>query len=195
LFGSDDVVVIGIIADTIYTPLVLQKVQRLTEEFRKIPEVKSVRSLTNLPDIVAKVVGAEQDLLVPGIPSTPEAWEEVKKKIADTPIYLKNYVSADGRATAITLSFLESISENEFVRRGIDDKIQAIIDHEQGPEQIYYTGLPHFKAYSAKTMRQDLIDLLPLTLLLIMGVLFLCFRSLRGVLLPTLTVVVSLIWT
>jgi len=195
LFGSDDVAVIGLITDNIYTPQVLQKVKRLAEEFRKIPEVKSVVSLTNAPDIVAKVRGDEQDLLIPDIPSTPEAWEALKKKIADTPIYLKNYVSADGRATALTLSFLESISENEFVRRGIDDKIQAIIDREQGPEQIYYTGLPHFKAYSAKTMRQDLIDLLPLTLLLIMGVLFLCFRSLRGVLLPTLTVIVSLIWT
>ncbi|HJY84689.1 MAG TPA: MMPL family transporter, partial [Candidatus Binatia bacterium] len=74
-------------------------------------------------------------------------------------------------------------------------KIQAIIDREQGPEQIYYTGLPHFKAYSAKVMQQDIFKLLPLALLLIMVVLFLCFRSLRGVVLPTLTVIVSLVWT
>jgi len=194
LFGSDDVVVIGLITDNIYTPQVLQKVKRLTAEFRKIPEVKSVYSLTNAPDILAKVTGAEQDLLVPGIPSTPEAWEELKKKVADTPIYLKNLVSPDGQATAITLSFLESISEDEFVRRGVDDRIQAIVDRENGPEQLYYTGLPHFKAFSAKTMRQDLLDLLPVTLVLIMVVLFLCFRSVRGVLLPTLTVIMSLIW-
>ena len=194
LFGSDDVAVIGLITDNIYTPQVLQKVKRLTAEFRKIVEVKSVYSLTNAPDILAKVTGAEQDLLVPGIPSTPEAWEELKKKVADTPIYLKNLVSPDGQATAITLSFLESISEDEFVRRGVDDRIQAIVDRENGPEQLYYTGLPHFKAFSAKTMRQDLLDLLPVTLVLIMVVLFLCFRSVRGVLLPTLTVIMSLIW-
>src|SRR5712691_647083 len=194
LFGSDDVVVIGLITDNIYTPQVLQKVKRLTEEFRKIPEVKSVVSLTNLPDIVAIVTGSEHDLLVPDIPSTPEAWEELKKKIADTPIYLKNWVSPDGRATAVTLSFLESVNEDEFVRRGVDEKIQAIVNQEQGPEQIYYTGLPHFTAYSAKTITQDLRALLPVTLLLIMGVLFLCFRSVRGVLLPTVTVITSLIW-
>ncbi len=194
LFGSDDVAVIGLITDNIYTPQVLQKVKRLTAEFRKIVEVKSVYSLTNAPDILAKVTGAEQDLLVPGIPSTPEAWEELKKKVADTPIYLKNLVSPDGQATAITLSFLESISEDAFVRRGVDDRIQAIVDRENGPEQLYYTGLPHFKAFSAKTMRQDLLDLLPVTLVLIMVVLFLCFRSVRGVLLPTLTVIMSLIW-
>ena len=194
LFGSDDVAVIGLITDNIYTPQVLQKVKRLTAEFRKIVEVKSVYSLANAPDILAKVTGAEQDLLVPDIPSTPEAWEELKKKVADTPIYLKNLVSPNGQATAITLSFLESISEDAFVRRGVDDRIQAIVDRENGPEQLYYTGLPHFKAFSAKTMRQDLLDLLPVTLVLIMVVLFLCFRSVRGVLLPTLTVIMSLIW-
>jgi hydrophobe/amphiphile efflux-3 (HAE3) family protein len=194
LFGSDDVAVIGLIADDIYTPQVLQKVQRLTDEFRKIPEVKSVLSLTNASDILAKVTGAEQDLLVPDIPSTPEAWEDLKQKLANNPIYLKNLVSLDGKATAITLSFLESINEDEFVRRGVDEKIQAIVDGEQRPEQIYYTGLPHFKAYSAKTMTQDLRNMLPVTLLLVMGVLFLCFRSVRGVLLPTVTVITSLIW-
>jgi predicted RND superfamily exporter protein len=194
IFGSDDVAVIGLITDNIYTPQVLQKVQRLTEEFRKIPEVKYVYSLSNAPDILAKVTGEEQDLLMPEIPSTAEGMEKLKQKLANNPIYLKNLVSLDGKAAAITLSFLESISEDEFVRRGVDERIQAIVDRENGPEQIYYTGLPHFKSYSARTMRQDLVDILPVTLLLIMAVLFLCFRSLRGMLLPTVTVIISLIW-
>ncbi|HJY84688.1 MAG TPA: MMPL family transporter, partial [Candidatus Binatia bacterium] len=194
LFGSDDVAVIGIITDNIYTTQVLQKVKRLTDEFRKIPEVKSVYSLANAPDILAKVTGEGQDLLMPEIPTTAEDMVDLKQKLANNPIYLKNLVSLDGKATAITITFLESISEDEFVRRGVDEKVQAIIDRENGPEQIYYTGLPHFKAYSAKTMAQDLRDMLPVTLLLIMGVLFLCFRSVRGVLLPTMTVITSLIW-
>ena len=194
LFGSDDVAVIGIITDNIYTPQVLEKVRRLTDEFRKIPEVKYVYSLANAPDILAKVTGEEQDLIMPEIPTTAEGMEDLKQKLANNPIYLKNLVSLDGKATAITIAFLESISEDEFVRRGVDDKVQAVIDQEKGAEQIYYTGLPHFKAFSAKTMRKDLLDMLPLTLLLIVGVLFLCFRSVRGMLLPTVTVVTSLIW-
>src|SRR5712691_4232180 len=42
LFGSDDAAVIALITDNIYTPPVLQKITRMTEELRKIPEVKSV---------------------------------------------------------------------------------------------------------------------------------------------------------
>ena len=195
LFGSDDIAIVGLIADNIYTPQVLQKIQHLTDELRKVPEVKSVLSLTNASDIVAIVAGTGHELLVSEIPSTPAAWEELQKKLTANPIYLKNLVSADGQATALSITFLESINEDEFVRRGVDEKIQTLVDREKGPEQLYYTGLPHFKAYSARTMQQDLFTLLPLALLIIMGVLLACFRSWRGVLLPVLTVVVSLIWT
>ena len=44
-------------------------------------------------------------------------------------------------------------------------------------------------------MWEDLAFFVPCTLLLIVVMLFLSFRSLRGVLLPVVTVVVSLIWT
>src|SRR6266852_3452361 len=78
LFGSDDVAVIGIITANIYTPQVLEKVKRLTDEFRKIPEVKYVYSLANAPDSLAKLTGEEQDLLMPEIPTTAEGMEELK---------------------------------------------------------------------------------------------------------------------
>ncbi|NOT55986.1 MAG: MMPL family transporter, partial [Deltaproteobacteria bacterium] len=184
LFGSENVAVIGILADNIYTPPTLQKIQRLTDELRKIPEVKNVFSLANAPDIIAKITGAEQELLIPTIPATVAEAAVIKEKVATQPIYHKNLVAADGRAAAINIFFLESITDNEFVRRGIDEKIQAIIDQAQGPEKIYYTGLPHFKAVSARAIVEDLSYLLPLALGLILIVLFFCLRSVRGVMLP-----------
>src|SRR5438105_4105129 len=72
LFGSDDLAIIGLVADDIYTPPVLEKVTRLTDEFRKIHEVKSVSSLANAPDILAGVTGEGQALLMPEIPPTTE---------------------------------------------------------------------------------------------------------------------------
>jgi predicted RND superfamily exporter protein len=195
LFGSENVAVVGILTDTIYTPQTLQKIQHLTDEFRKIPEVKNVFSLTNAPDIIAKITGAEQELLIPAIPTTVEEAASIKEKVATQPIYHKNLVSADGRAAAINIFFLESLTDNEFVRRGVDEKIQAIIDQAQGPEQLYYTGLPHFKAVSARTIVEDLSFLLPVALVLILVVLFFCLRSVRGVILPALTVIIGVTWT
>src|SRR5437762_7449197 len=114
LFGRDDVGVVAIVADSIYTPETLRKIDRLTAEIRKIPEVKNAIGLMNAIDPIAKVAGEEQELLIPAIPATPEEWTALKQKIADRPVYLKNLVSLDGRAAAINIFFLESISDDEF---------------------------------------------------------------------------------
>jgi hydrophobe/amphiphile efflux-3 (HAE3) family protein len=194
LFGSEEIGVIGLVTSDIYTPRVLQKIQHLTEEISKIPEVKSVLSLTNAPDIIRSVV-EEQSLLIPEIPTTATEWEALPEKVASMPVYLKTLASPDGSAAAITIAFRDNISDDEFLRRGINDTIQAIIDRETGPDRLYYTGLPYFKTHLAHSLRKDLTRFVPLTLLCIMAVLFVSFRSMRGVALPTLTVVVTLTWT
>ena len=119
----------------------------------------------------------------------------MKGRVADHPVYLKNLVSPDGRAAAINVTFLESITDEEFRRRGLDEKIQGILDEEEGPEKLYYTGLPRFKVHMVKSMQEDLKYFLPLVLLCIVVVMLASFRSLRGVLLPALTSIVGLTWT
>jgi hypothetical protein len=199
LFGSDEVGVIGLIADDIYTPDLLRKLQQLTKEIEKLDGVASVLSLANAVDPIVDVT--DPPPLMPQVPATTAAATALKQKLADRPIYLKNLVAPDGTAAAINIFFAE-MSNDEFMRRGIDDAIQAIADRENAvaakenrPERLYYTGLPHFKVYSANAMQRDLSRFVPLMLLFIGVVLFLSFRSFRGVLLPMLTVVVSLIWT
>lgn len=193
LFGGDEIGVIGLMSDNVYTQSSLQKVERLTQTIKTIPEVRDVYSLTTVPDIIADVMGDQP--LLPEIPTTADAWASLKQKIADHPVYLKNLVSADGKATAIIIFFLESLTDDEFLRRGIDGQIQALVAKEEGPERLYYSGLPHFRAYSVRVMWEDLTRFVPLTLGCIVVVLFVSFRSLRGVLLPALTVAMSLIWT
>ena len=199
LFGNDEVGVIAVVVDNIYAAEVLNKLQRLTKEIEKVDGVASVLSLANAVDPVVDVT--EPPLIMPQIPTTPATATALQEKLADRPIYLKNLVAPDGRAAAINIFFAE-MSNDEFMRHGIDDTIQEIVEREnatavqeQRPERWYYTGLPHFKVYSANVMRRDLSRFVPLMLLFIVVVLFFCFRSLRGVLLPTLTVIVSLIWT
>jgi predicted RND superfamily exporter protein len=199
LFGNDEVGVIAVVADNVYATEVLHKVQRLTTEIEKVDGVASVLSLTNAVDPVVDVT--DPPLLMPQIPTNAAAATALQTKLADRPIYLKNLVAADGRAAAINIFFAEMTSD-EFMRRGIDDTVQNIVKREnatavqeQRSERWYYTGLPHFKVYSTHVMQRDLLRFVPLMLLFIVLVLFFCFRSLRGVLLPTLTVIVSLIWT
>ena len=192
LFGSDEIGVVGIIADTIYAPQTLQKITRLSNQIKAIEGVDDVISLANAVDPIANVT--DPPLLMPRIPSTPAELAALRDTLADRPIYLKNLVAPDGRAAAINIFFAD-MNDDEFLRLGIDDKVVALIDQESGPERVYYTGLPHLKVYSTTGMQQDLARFVPLTLVFIVVVLYLSFRSKRGVVLPVLTVVVSLTWT
>ena len=194
LFGSDEVGVVGLLATDIYTADVLHKITRLTEALGNIEGVQEVLSLTNALDPIADVI--EPPPLVTQVPTDQAGLDALRETLADRPIYLKNLVSEDGKAAAINIFFAD-MDDEEFMQRGIDEQIQAILDTERktGPEQLFYTGLPRFKVYSARAMQDDLSRFIPLTLLAIVLVLFLSFRSLPGVLLPALTILVSLIWT
>ena len=194
LFGSDEVGVVGLLADNIYTADVLHKITRLTEALGNIEGVQEVLSLANAVDPIADVV--EPPLLVTQIPTDQAGLDALRETLADRPIYLKNLVSEDGKAAAINIFFAD-MDDAEFMQRGIDEQIQTILDTERKtePEQLFYTGLPRFKVYSARAMQNDLSRFVPLTLLAIVVVLFASFRSIRGVLLPALTILVSLIWT
>jgi len=61
--------------------------------------------------------------------------------------------------------------------------------------RVVHTGLPHFKAHSQAAMRTDLRRFVPVSLGIVVVVLALCFRSVRGILLPTMTILVTLVWT
>src|SRR5262245_8026488 len=184
LYGSDEIGFIGVFADDVYQPAVLEKISRLTNDIAQVEGVASVLSLTNVPDLVADIAGPP---LVRKIPSSAAESDELRRKLADRPLYLKLLVSRDGRGAAINV-FFEEMAEDEFARRGIDQKIEAIVEAARGPEDIHYTGLPHIKVYTANALWRDLTRFVPGTLAIIAVVLLLCFRSIRGVTLPALTV-------
>ena len=55
LFGSDDLAVIGLLTDNVYTPATLEKIRRITAQVEKLDGVQNVFSLTNIPDPIANV--------------------------------------------------------------------------------------------------------------------------------------------
>ncbi|MFP4058275.1 MAG: MMPL family transporter [Candidatus Brocadiia bacterium] len=76
-------------------------------------------------------------------------------------------------------------------------QIEAVLQRyrDDREEDIYQVGNPVMKVRGAAHQRRDLAYLLPCTLAVVAVVLFLAFRSLRGVLVPLGTVGVSVVWT
>src|ERR1041384_2667487 len=87
LFGSDEVGVVGLVADDVYRTDVLSQLQRLTAVLEKIDGVKSVVSLANAPDPFAETGEelrvAKMPPLLPDVPRTPEALAGLKNKVSE----------------------------------------------------------------------------------------------------------------
>ena len=192
LFGSDDVGVIGVLADDIFAPGTIEKIARVTNELGKIDGVSRVLSITNVVDPAENVLSPPP--LLYRIPPTPEEVERVKTKLRRVPLYGRNLVSDDFRGAAINV-FFRDMSDAEYAALAVDQKIRNILDQNRGPEQFFFTGAAHVKQAAVDLMRHDLYRVTPLALALMLIVFWISFRSVRGVVLPTVAVSSALVWT
>jgi hydrophobe/amphiphile efflux-3 (HAE3) family protein len=193
-FGSDETLLVMVGAEAIFTRENLARIARMTERIAQVEGVHHVVSLTNALQI--RGVGGDLEIasFVPKIPEDPEELARLRKEALDNPIFAGNLVSKDATSAALLVYFMD-FSDTEFMRRGIDAEIQRIVREERGGLQSWITGTPHLKVVQIRMLLSDLRRNLPLILLVGMVVLAFSFRTARGVLLPAITVVVSLLWT
>jgi len=191
-FGNDDVGVVGVLGESVFTVAALEKIGRVTAELAKLPGVQSVLSITNTKDVAADVINPPP--LLPRMPPTPEDVEALRAKLAAVPLYRENLVSADGRGAAINVVF-EPMSDARYADLDLDERIESILRSAEGPERLYYTGAAHVKQAAVEMMRRDLAFFTPIALLVVVFSLWLSFRTKRGVILPLAAVVIALVWT
>src|SRR5213593_3199565 len=192
LFGSDDVGVIGVRADDVFASSTMVKIARVTDALAKVPGVESVLSITNVVDPTAYFASAAR--LLPRIPPTPDEVEALKRKLAATPLVGKNLIADDFRGAAIVV-FFENLTDAQYLDLGVDRRIMDLLAAENGPEALFYTGAAHVKQAAVELMRRDIARFTPIALALMLLVLWLSFRTVRGISLPILAVAMALVWT
>ncbi|MBI3171530.1 MAG: MMPL family transporter, partial [Hydrocarboniphaga effusa] len=115
--------------------------------------------------------------------------------VEGNPLLRGHLVSADGRSSAIAVA-LEAQTDREILESGITDAIIAAADRERGVGvQVWVTGAPVIRAATSRAVLGQLRWAVPAVALLLVAVLGLAFRNLRGVLLPLATIVIALAWT
>lgn len=210
IFGDDQISVICVIApEGIYNKRVFDTLEWMTKKLEEIDGVDEVVSLINIRNISGEHVKAVYEIngkvftydenrletgeLVKKIPETDEEWEELKKKIGENPLYYKNIVSEDGKATSINV-VLDTMSEEELYSRDIVGQIEAIMaEARKSGLDISATGIPQTKVATSNYMKEDLKRFLPYTILFIAIALYLNFYQGRKRLNPAFlaTVIVS----
>lgn len=191
-FGSDDIAVVGVRADDIFAPETLTKIARVTDQLAALQGVERVLSLTNTVDPAADVFNPPP--LLPSIPPPPEDIAALRAKLAATPLYAQNLVAPDGHGAAINV-VLRPMTDAEYADLRLDEHIAEILAAAQGPERFFYTGVSRITRSAVTLMRRDFARFTPIAVACVVAVLWFAFRRFRAVVLPLVTVTLTVVWT
>src|SRR5262249_39918349 len=131
--------------------------------------------------------------LLPRIPPNHDEIETLKKKLAASPLFGKGLglVADDYKGAAINV-VLEDLTDVQYADLQIDRQIREILANESGPERFYFTGVSHITQSLVRLMTHDLVRFTPIALALVLAVFWLSFWTVRGVVLPMVSVLMAL---
>ncbi len=190
-FGGSSLAMVALETDDVFNAATLQRIRKLTEAYEGLEGVRDVVSLTNILDIKKIEGGLEVGKLVDihKMPETEAELKALKDYTLSKKMYRGSLVDSSGTVTVILCRV------NEKMNRGnIAKAIMQATDGIKGGERVYYAGMPVQMVYASKIILGDMGKLTPIVVLLILGVLYISFRSLRGAFLPMATVLISLTW-
>jgi len=194
LFGSEEVTMIGVFGDDVFSPATLAKIDRLTRALAELEGVREVVSLTTVQSVESDDEGLHVGRLIRELPQTAEQADAIRERAMANPLYIRNIVAPDGRATGITVVY-ELMSDQEFEESGLEHRVRELVAAAGGPETFAVTGVPTIKVHGGHYMEQDIATFTPLAVGLIVLVLIWAFRTVRGVLVPLAAVLVGVVWT
>ena len=194
VFGSEEGTVIGIFAPDVFAPATLARIDRLSNALAGIDGVREVISLTTVQAIEPSDGAVRIGRLLPELPRGESAAAAFRQRVLGDPLYAGNLVARDGTAAAVLVLF-DPLGDQELLSRGVEDQISTLVAENPGPEDTAITGIQTLKVNGARLMEQDLTRFVPLSLLLVVAVLVWEFRTVRGVMLPLIAVIMGVIWT
>jgi hydrophobe/amphiphile efflux-3 (HAE3) family protein len=192
LFGSTTFVMVSVKAENVYSLSTLTKIKNISEEIALLDEVEDI-----IDPLSAKVFKYLFGMVVvktsfPGgeIPESSEKIAKLKEEMLSEPILKNIVVSENGESLAIYMK-IKSDVDTQYLR----DKLTQIIEPYQGPEVFYLAGRPIIESWVKDYIRSDTVRLALPIILLIIIVLFINFRSGRGIILPLSIMMGSILWT
>jgi hypothetical protein len=189
VFGSTDAILILFQTEDVLNPATLERIKRVSKELNRVKGVEKVLSLFDSK----KITGENGAMIVePAIASIPQdeiQREKLREELKDNKMVYKTVVSQDF-TTAAVIGMVDSKMDDKI----IISKIQNILKNNPGKEKVYLGGTPIVHDRIREDIAKDMIRLMPAALLLMLIILFILFRQLRGALLPFGVVVMSIVF-
>ena len=189
-FGLTDPMVVAVVNEGsrgVFTPHTLNLVDWLTKEIAKLDDIDPDR-ITSLAT-ENNISGYDQGMRVAPFwedaPATREEADKVRQAVMDFPLYVGSLVAPSGKGTLIVVE----VPDQEQAQ-SLYQQLLALAERapQEGGEEIHVAGEGAVSGYLGSYIDADAQRLNPLAALIISTVLFIAFRTLRGVMLPNFVV-------
>ncbi|MEL6253245.1 MAG: MMPL family transporter [Bacteroidota bacterium] len=193
-FGSDnDFILIAIKpAGGIFNPNFLQNLHTLTDSLANHPLVEKAYSLSNVYDYKF-IPGFRRLRKIPFIhPNDPSKMEKDSLKIMQSPILPGYLISPDGSSVLIYLAN-KAFADAEDCQSLNGDLRSILANFELGT--FYLSGKCIGQSTFANTIQKEIGVFIIASVLVIMLVLFIMFRSFPALILPLVVVGLAVLWT
>lgn len=191
-FKQNDLLLVAVESDDVFTARTLQDIDRLTQAFQGVEGVSSVLSLADMMDIRKAADGGIEigRLFDPGNPPiTPLQLQDLRATVMEKERYRGGIISNDGRTTLIVCQIRSGAQTD-----AIAGRIMAAARRSGVPEKLHFGGNPLLVTELCSIILHDLRILIPIVSVLIILTLFLSFGTVRGVLIPLGSVLMSTVW-
>ena len=194
-FASYVDILIGMLSTDIYTPSSLAKIREIAGEIEGMPEVRKVTHILNVKYIEGSEAGLDVSPMTEEgtVPATPEEIAQLKAKAGSWDLYTGTYITEDGTGTALSVVLHDGVETDDIVP--LYYRLMDLLERYQGPEEFFISGPTVIEALQGHYMLKDLNIFIPLIAGVTLVLLFLFFRSFRGVALPLISLGIATVWT
>jgi len=201
-FGSTDMVIIGILNEKegIYNQQNLALVEELTNWLGEQPLFRTLAlndllSLATIKDIRGTEFGMDVEPFMDAVPETREQIEHLKMRMHAFGIYEDVIVSADGKGTIFAVRPLpDSRHKYADIYNLIQNKVKEL-EAKNSNNQFFVSGRPVIEGVFGVYMPEEMKRMQPIIMMLLVLLLYISFRTPRGVFLPLVAVLMAEIWT
>ncbi|MBK9709583.1 MAG: MMPL family transporter [Acidobacteria bacterium] len=190
-FGPDEFLVAAVVCDDVFTTANINRLRTLHRKIEKLPGIAEVLSLANVQYARSLEGTVEAKELLPANPTDPQALEIIRRSALGDRLFAGNLISKDSRTTSLNILLKDELTTEKRIE--LTGKIYDLVK-DSGFNQSFFAGGPFNQMRATEAINNDLKIFLPLTILLIAALLWLCFRSVVAVILPLITIGIGLVW-
>ena len=190
-FGGLDVILISYHSEDVFSRKGLEMIENLSYDLEGLPEIDHIISLTNYESILSDDESMTVDKFIQEFPSSQHESDSLAQCAIADPMLGRLLVSADREYTAIIIYPNPDTDEVTTV-----SAIQnLLIPYQKEKHDLRLGGMPVIRAQISDDIGHDTSTFIPAGMLLIAVLLYFSFRSRRGVVLPLLVVLLSILGT